>query len=81
MYDYFDPFPTKLRELVGEKRGALKALADAIGVAPSNVTLYTTGQTRPSKETLAKLAEHFGIRPEELITEQEYEERRKGKRV
>ena len=56
-----DIFPTRLRELMEEKAVTQKKLADAIGMRPQTVSLYTTGQSAPDVNTLRKMADFFNI--------------------
>jgi transcriptional regulator with XRE-family HTH domain len=42
-------------------------LAAQIGVAPSSVALYETGQNRPALEQLIKLADIFGVTTDALL--------------
>lgn len=64
--NYDDEFPKKLRELLGDEWGAYGRMADALGVANSTVTHWSTGYVKPSRERVNQIAAFFGINPKEL---------------
>ena len=44
-----------------------KDVADAIGITFQTYSYYETGRTKPTPETLCKLADYFGITVDELL--------------
>ena len=61
------PFPTRLRQLMKEKGDTQKALADAIGIMPQTVSLYSIGQSSPNADTLTKIANHYNVTVDYLL--------------
>lgn len=58
----------RIRELRKEKNVTLKEVADAVGVAPSQLSFYETGKRTPrNKDTWMMLADYFGVTPEYLL--------------
>lgn len=49
----------KLRELRGSR--TQKEVGDAIGVNPNTISMYESGERRPSDELKIKLAQFFGV--------------------
>jgi Predicted transcriptional regulators len=60
-------FPIRLRELMEERAVTQKKLADAIGMRPQTVSLYTTGQRAPDVNTLRKMADFFNVSADYLL--------------
>lgn len=60
-------FPTRLRELMRETRTTQKMLAEAVGVRPQTISLYTTGQSYPDVNGIRKIAEYFQVCSDYLL--------------
>ncbi len=53
-----------------EKRGiTVKQLGEAIGVSPTTISRYETGQRQTDYETLIRLKEYFGVTIDYLLGE------------
>lgn len=61
MSDSIKNFKTTLRELRLKKSLSQKELANAIGITPANISNYEAGKAQPRAETIAKIAEFFGV--------------------
>ena len=55
------PVGERLRELRKSKDLTQAQVADGINCTPAAYNRYETGERQPSMETLAKLAEYFGV--------------------
>ena len=65
---YNDPFPTKLRKLMWEKKITQDELKDVLGVATrQSVTGYIDGSTAPSAEKIASVARYFHVSADYLL--------------
>lgn len=60
-------FPTRLRELMEERRINQQQLADSIGVRRQTISNYTNGQSSPDWETLVKIAQLFHVSSDYLL--------------
>lgn len=60
-------FPSRLRELMKDTGTKQKDLAQALGVKPQTVSLYTQGQSFPDVNNLAKIARFFDVSADYLI--------------
>lgn len=60
-------FPSRLREIMKDTGTKQKDLAQALGVKPQTVSLYTQGQSFPDVNNLAKIAHFFGVSADYLI--------------
>jgi len=60
-------FPTRLRELMEQSGIKQKKLADAIGMRPQTVSLYTLGQSSPDVNTLTKICDVFNVNADYLL--------------
>ena len=60
-------FPSRLRELMKDTGTKQKDLAQALGVKPQTVSLYTQGQSFPDVNNLAKIALFFDVSADWLI--------------
>ena len=69
---YYDPFPTRLRELIEANRVTQQALADYLGVTRQMVTNYQDGSTIPNIEVLSSLSKFFSISSDWLLGLSEY---------
>ena len=58
---YNDPFPTRLRELIEERKISQGDLASFLGIARQSFSLYCNGGTQPNIEKTVKIAEYFGV--------------------
>lgn len=56
----------KLAELRHERNLTQRQLAEIIGVKPSTIAMYETGERTPSLESAKKLAEFFKVPVEEI---------------
>lgn len=65
---YNSRFATTLRDLMEQHGTTQKELADAVGVRPQTLSLYTTGETQPNVDKLLKIAEYFDVTTDYLIT-------------
>ena len=70
---YNATFPTILRSLeerhpVDGRTTTHKALAAAVGVRPQTISLYSTGETQPTSDSLLKIARYFGVSVDYLLT-------------
>ena len=66
-------FPTILRSLeechpVDGRTTTHKALAAAVGVRPQTISLYASGETQPTADSLLKIAQYFGVSVDYLLT-------------
>jgi transcriptional regulator with XRE-family HTH domain len=59
-------FASKLISQRSEKNLTQQQLADAIGITPSQISRYESGQAKPRKTVLIKLAKALGVEPEAL---------------
>lgn len=66
-------FYKKLRALCVERDTSPSAVALAIGISKSNVTVWKSGKY-PKVETLMKIAEHLEVDAAELLPTEEDEE-------
>ncbi|WP_258257214.1 helix-turn-helix domain-containing protein [Pseudomonas chlororaphis] len=64
-------FASKLISLRSEKDLTQQQLADAIGITPSQISRYESGQAKPRKTVLIKLAKALGVEPEALNDDSE----------
>lgn len=60
-------FPTRLRGLMRERGTTQKKLADAVGVRPQTISLYTTGQSYPDVNGIRKISEYFEVCSDYLL--------------
>lgn len=60
-------FPSRLRELMKDTGTKQKDLAQALGVKPQTVSLYTQGQSFPDVNGLYKIASYFKVSADWLI--------------
>ncbi len=70
---YNATFPTILRSLeechpVDGRTTTHKALAAAVGVRPQTISLYASGETQPTADSLLKIAQYFGVSVDYLLT-------------
>lgn len=61
-------FPTKLRSLFQDSGKSRAELADYLGVTTSSIGYYATGQSKPSLDAVAKIAEFFHVSTDYLLT-------------
>lgn len=61
-------FAKTLRALMDRDKLTQKDLASAIGLTPSAVSLYCTGKAYPECSVLIKIASHFGVSTDYLLT-------------
>lgn len=57
----------RLREIREKKSMSMKDLADRLGVTPTSVSRYETGEREPDIDTLKRLASILGTTVDELI--------------
>jgi len=67
--NYDSPFPTRLRELIEEKRTNQQAIADFVGVTRQAVAQWKDGKAIPDMYNFKKVAEFFGVPLEFLYGE------------
>lgn len=60
-------FPSKLSEIMKERRVSQEKLANALGVKRQTVSLYKTGQSSPNVEQLCKIADYFSVSTDYLL--------------
>ncbi len=60
-------FPTRLRQLMEERKTTQKVLAQAVGVRPQTISLYTTGQSYPDVNGLRKIAQFYNVSADWLL--------------
>jgi len=63
-------FATKLISLRGDKNLTQQQLADAVGITPSQISRYESGQAKPRRTVLFKLATALGVSVADLSSEQ-----------
>lgn len=63
-------FNQKLKRLRQEKNWSQEKLAEKIGVKRLAIGNYESGQTKPSAETLQKIAEIFGVSIDYLLSDE-----------
>lgn len=51
----------RIFELIKSRKTTAKALADAIGVSPGNITDWKNGRSKPSPDAVNKIASHFNV--------------------
>lgn len=61
------PFPSRLGQIMSERKVSQETLASAIGVKRQTVSLYKTGQSSPNAEHLIKIAEFFNVSADWLL--------------
>ena len=64
---YFDPFPTRLRQLLDENDLSHQAFGEYLGVARQSVGNYCDGSVSPSAETLSMVADYFSVSTDYLL--------------
>ena len=65
---YYDPFPTKLRELTASHGTTQEELKEVLGVKRrQSVTGYTDGSTAPTPEKIIAIAKYFNVSADELL--------------
>lgn len=60
-------FPDTLRQLRKKRRLTQKQFAKKVFISPSSVSQYETGRILPSRETLKRIADFFGVSTEYLM--------------
>lgn len=60
-------FPDTLRQLRKKRRLTQKQFAEKVFISPSAVSQYETGRISPSRETLKRIADFFGVSTEYLM--------------
>jgi transcriptional regulator with XRE-family HTH domain len=60
-------FAQKMYDLMQEKRLTVSELERKTGIAKSNISHYKNGRSLPSKESMALLADVFGVSAEDLL--------------
>ncbi|MCU7645669.1 helix-turn-helix domain-containing protein [Pseudomonas piscis] len=63
-------FANRLISLRGEKNLTQQQLADAVGITPSQISRYESGQARPRRTVLFKLANALGVTVADLSPDQ-----------
>ncbi|WP_241392787.1 helix-turn-helix transcriptional regulator [Pseudomonas chlororaphis] len=63
-------FANRLISLRGEKNLTQQQLADAVGITPSQISRYESGQAKPRRTILFKLATALGVTVAELSPDQ-----------
>ena len=58
---YNDPFPSRLRELIEERKISQGDLASLLGITRQAFSLYCNGGTQPNIEKTVKIAEYLGV--------------------
>lgn len=61
------PFPSRLSEIMKERKVSQEKLAQALGVKRQTVSLYKTGQSSPNVEQLYKIAQFFDVSSDWLV--------------
>lgn len=61
------PFPSRLSEIMKERKVSQEKLAAALGVKRQTVSLYKTGQSSPNAEQLCKIASFFEVSADWLL--------------
>lgn len=54
-------FPERLRRLREKKRVSRYVLSELCGLDPDTVRRYENGQAKPSADSLASIADYFGV--------------------
>jgi len=62
-----EPFPSRLKDLIEERRITQQELADVLGVTRQAVSLYATGQSTPDIKALEKIANYFDVSADYLL--------------
>ena len=60
-------FPTRLRQIMEERKVSQGTLGDEIGVRRQTVSLYTTGQSKPDTDKLTAIARYFDVSADWLL--------------
>jgi len=60
-------FPSRLSQLMQERKVSQAQLGDYIGSKRQTVSLYATGQSKPDIDTLCKISQFFGVSADYLI--------------
>lgn len=60
-------FPSRLSEIMKERKVSQETLAGALGVKRQTVSLYKTGQSSPNAEQLCKIAKFFNVSTDWLL--------------
>lgn len=60
-------FPETLRKLRKKRKLTQKQFAKEVFISPSSVSQYETGRILPSRETLKRIADFFGVSTEYLM--------------
>lgn len=63
-------FANRLISLRGEKNLTQQQLADAVGITPSQISRYESGQAKPRRTVLFKLAKALGVTVSDLSPDQ-----------
>lgn len=66
---FSETFSKNLAELLKNNNINQKELAKKIGVSPSTVSMWVTGNSSPRMDLLEKIAEVFNIAPSVLLTD------------
>jgi transcriptional regulator with XRE-family HTH domain len=62
-----DKFPEKLQALRKQHRMTQRQLGAAIGYSDMHISYLESGKKKPSAEFVVKLAQFFGITPDQLL--------------
>lgn len=65
---YESHFAVTLRSLMDERKTTQKQLAEYVGIRPQTISLYCSGGTQPTIDSLCKIAEFFNVTTDYLIT-------------
>lgn len=60
-------FPTRLRELREKQRKSRRVVSELCGLHPNAVRRYELGESQPTLESLAALADYFHVSVDYLI--------------
>ena len=66
-YTYSDSFPTKLSDLMRERKVSQDTLGKAIGVRRQTISLYMNGSSKPDIIHLTKIAKYFNVSSDWLL--------------
>ena len=58
---YYLPFPTRLRQLIDERKVSQQEVADYVGISRQAVAQWKDGKTIPDAYNFGKVAEFFGV--------------------
>jgi DNA-binding XRE family transcriptional regulator len=62
----------RIKVVLAEKKRTNKWLAEQLGCAPTTVSKWCTNDCQPSLETLLQIANHLGVKAQDLLKDNTY---------